>query len=194
MKNLNIRFSVVAGLVLMAALSRLMIHTDNFTPIGAMALFGGAYFSNRWKAFLVPLLALFISDMLMQGLLYHGQYGFPLYSGWYWVYGSFALIVLLGRWIITKVSVKNVLIASVSGALAHWIISDFGVWIGGGFDLTTGTTYTKDGQGLLKCYVEAIPYMKSFFYGTAIYSVILFGGFELAQRKFPMLGKSQVAC
>jgi hypothetical protein len=193
MKNSDIRFSVIAGLVLMTALSRLMIHTDNFTPVGAIALFGGACFSNRWKAFLVPLLALFISDMLMQGLLYKGQYGFPLYSGWYWVYGAFAIIVLLGRWILSKVSVKNVLIAAVSGALAHWIISDFGVWLGGGFDMSTGAPYTKDGQGLLKCYIMALPYMKSFFYGTVVYSAILFGGFELAQRKYPSLAQKQIA-
>jgi hypothetical protein len=194
MKNSDIRFSVIAGLVLMTALSRLMIHTDNFTPVGAIALFGGAYFSHRWKAFLVPLLALFISDMLMQGLLYKGQYGFPLYSGWYWVYGAFAVIVLLGRWIISKVSVKNVLIAAVSGALAHWIISDLGVWIGGGLDMSTGAPYTKDGQGLLKCYIMALPYLKSFFYGTAVYAAILFGGFELAQRKYPSLAEKQIAC
>jgi hypothetical protein len=193
MKKLDIRFSVVAGLVLMTALSRLLIHVDNFTPVGAIALFGGAYFTDRWKAFLVPLLALFISDVLMQGLLYKGAYGFPLYSGWYWVYGSFAFIVLLGRWLITNVSVKNVLLAAISGALAHWIISDFGVWIGGGFDMTTGLPYAKDGQGLLKCYIMALPYLKSFFYGTAVYSAILFGGFELAKRKFPILAQQQIA-
>src|SRR5690349_4806804 len=84
MKKINIRFSVLLLMVLLAGLSRTAIQVYNFTPIAAMALFGGAYFSEKWKAFLWPLVSLFLGDLIIQGIIYKGQYGFPLYQGWYW--------------------------------------------------------------------------------------------------------------
>lgn len=183
MKKIEPRFYVLAAMVILAGLSRLIVHVDNFTPIGAMALFGGAYFSNKWKAYLTPLLSLFLSDMIIQGVVYQGKYGFPLYDGWYWVYGTFALIVLFGNWMIKKVSIANVLLASIVAALTHWIITDFWVWYSG----CNITMYTMDMNGFILCYVMAIPYMISFLMGTVFYSAILFGGFELAQRRFPIL-------
>lgn len=193
MQKINIRFSVLAGLILIAAFSRLIVHIDNFTSIGAMALFGGAYFSERWKAFLLPLVALFLSDMVMQGIIHQGKYGFPLYTSWHWVYGTFIFIVLIGRWIIKKVSIKNIVLATVVSSLAHWIITDFGVWLVGCTDITTGALYTNDAKGLVKCYSMALPYLKDFFVGTLFYSAIMFGTFEWAQRKYTVLSPTQLA-
>lgn len=193
MKKTTIRFSVLLLMVLLAGFSRILVHVDNFTPIGAMALFGGTYFSERWKAFLLPLISLFLSDMVIQGIILQGKYGFPLYDSWYWVYGTFAIIVFIGKWIIKKVSIKNVILASVAGALAHWIITDFGVWLVGCTDITTGALYTKDSQGLVKCYYMALPYLKDFLVGTLFYSAILFGAFEWAQRKYPVLAQTHIA-
>lgn len=183
MKKLNLRFSVLAFMIILAGISRLIVHIPNFTPIGAMALFGGAYFSDRWKAYLMPLMSLFLSDMIIQGVFYEGQYGFPLYQGWYWVYGTFVLIVFFGQWIIKKVTVGNVLMASIAASLAHWIITDFWVWQMG----CTTTVYTKDWNGFVLCYKMAIPCLQGFLLGTLAYSAVFFGIFEIAQRQFPVL-------
>lgn len=193
MKKIDLRFSVLLLMVLLAGFSRMVVHVDNFTPIGAMALFGGTYFSERWKAFLLPLISLFLSDMVIQGIIWEGKYGFPLYNSWYWVYGTFAVVVLIGKWIIKKVSIKNIALASIAGALTHWIITDFGVWLVGCTDITTGLLYTKDLQGLAKCYYMALPYLKDFLLGTLFYSAVLFGAFEFAQRKYPVLAQTQIA-
>src|SRR3989442_15488674 len=72
------RFAVLFGLVLVAAASRLVPHPPNLTPIAAMALFGGAYFPDKRAAFLVPLAAMFLSDLVL-----------GLHRGWPVVYGSF---------------------------------------------------------------------------------------------------------
>ncbi|MBI4929320.1 MAG: hypothetical protein HY841_01040 [Bacteroidetes bacterium] len=189
--KINPRFIILLLLIVVAVAMRFITELKystliNFTPIGAVALFGGAYFSNRWKAILIPLLSLFISDLLINTLYYNGQFGI-MYDGWYLVYGSFVLMVFSGAWIIKKVNIKNVLLASVVVSIAHWVITDFGVWLGTCTDITTGQLYTKDIQGLIKCYTLALPYMKSFFLGTICYSTIMFGAFELAQRKYPVL-------
>jgi len=193
MKKIDLRFSVLLIMVLLAGFSRIIVHIDNFTPIAAMALFGGAYFSTKGKAWLLPLLTLFLSDMVIQGVVYESKFGFPLYKGWYWVYAAIALAVLFGKWIIKKVSLKNVVLAALVSSVAHWIITDFGVWLVGCTDLTTGQLYTKDLSGLLKCYYLSIPYMKDFFFGTIFYSGIMFGAFELAQKKIPLLSRPHLA-
>lgn len=158
----------------------------NFTPIGAMGLFGGAYFISKWKAFAFPLLTLLISDLIINLFVFDGKYG-AMYSGWYVIYGVFALIVFYGKRILQKVSVKNVVIASLVAAVSHWLIADFIVWIGGGIDLRTMTPLTKNWAGLVQCYVQGFPFVKNFLIGTLVYSGILFGGFELAKQRFPVL-------
>ena len=70
----------------------------NFSPVGAMAVFGGAYFNKQWKAVAFPLLMLFISDVVLQQTVYAGSEYF-LYGGWYWVYAAFVLMTLTGRWL-----------------------------------------------------------------------------------------------
>lgn len=185
------RFVVLLFLIVGAASTRFFSvagHTPliNFTPIGAMALFGGAYFTQKWKSFLFPLFTLFISDIIIQSLFYHGKFGI-MYKGWFFVYGAFALIVIIGRYLLHNVNIKNLLFAGITASLTHWLIADFGVWLSGGLDITTGLPYTQDIHGLLKCYTLALPYLKNFFLGTACYSAIMFGIFELARIKYPVL-------
>lgn len=173
-------------MVLIAGFSRIIIHIDNFTPLGAMCLFGGAYFSNKWKAYLTPLLTLLLSDMVIQGIVLQGKYGFPLYEGWYWIYGSFAIMVFIGNYIIKNIGVGNIILSSIVIALIHWIITDFGVWLGGCNGL-----YTKDLNGFILCYMMAVPYMIKFLLGTLFYSFIMFGLFELAKKKISILKKEE---
>ncbi len=159
---------------------------SNFTPIGAMGLFGGAYFSSRWKAFTFPLLALLVSDLVINAVVYRGQYGL-IYDGWYWVYSIFALIVVYGKVLLNKINIKNLLLASVVAALSHWVLSDFSVWLAGGTDLRTGLPLSRDWSGLVQSLAQGFPFMHNFLAGTIAYSAILFGGFELLQRRFPQL-------
>src|SRR4051812_46778675 len=82
------RFLTITGMILLAALSRLVPHPWNVTPITAMALLGGARFEKSYQAFLVPLAALFLGDLVL---------GF--YPGILFVYLAFAAVVLVGFWL-----------------------------------------------------------------------------------------------
>jgi len=172
---------VVAGLMRIPNAAQIT-PWSNFSPIGAMALFGGAYFTKIWKAFLFPLLTLFLGDLAISVFIFHGKYGF-IYGGWYWIYGIFLLIVLLGRLIIRKVTIKNVIMASVSAAVLHWLLADLTMWIIGATDLRSMTPLSRDIHGLTQCYAQGFPLMKNFLAGTLVYSGIMFGAYEWIKKR-----------
>ncbi len=190
-KKLDPRFTVLLLLMLIVAAIRIPNAAQfgvwsNFTPIGAMGLFGGAYFTKKWKAVLFPVLTLLISDLVVHIFVFQGKYGI-LYDGWYKIYGIFILIVFIGRWIIQKVTVQHVLIAGITASLTHWLLADLFVWLSGGTDLRTMQPLSRDFNGLLQCYVQGFPFVKNFLLGTLAYSGILFGVFEWMKAKNPAL-------
>ena len=184
MKTLiNPRTGILAAMILSAGAWRLFITSGhspltNFTPIGAMALFGGYYFADRWKAFLVPILTLWLSDLFLSYFVYYHEWRW-FYDGFVFTYGSFALMVMIGRFI-KKVNIKNVILTGVLAALLHWIITDFGVWL-------DGRIYQMNFKGFVACYVAALPYLQNMLIANLVFGAIMFGVFELAQRKFPVL-------
>lgn len=166
---LNTRFAVLLGFVLMAAASRLLPHPPNFTPIAALALFGGACFSDRRAAFLVPLGAMFLSDLAISW-----------HRGWPWVYGSFALIVSLGFWLRGQRTFARTAATTMASSVLFFVITNFGVWAMGSF-------YPRTAVGFAACYAAAIPFFRNTLLGDALYVAVLFGGFALAERRFPAL-------
>lgn len=184
MKNqkINIRFGIVSLLILLVAFSRLIPHPPNFTPVGAMALFGAAYFSKRYLTFVVPLIAMWLSDLVLNNVVY-AQYfdGFVLfYPGFYWTYSAFIVIGLVGFFLLKRTKPQNILIASLSASILFFLVSNFGVW-------ASGMMYPKDLSGLLACYTAAIPFFQNTLMGDLVYCGVLFGAFEFAQYKFPLL-------
>jgi hypothetical protein len=103
------------------------------------------------------------------------------------VYGTFAAIVTIGTQILRRISIRNVFLAAVAASVFHWLVTDFGVWLGGGANPFTGLPYPKTLEGYWVCLYAALPFLKNFFLGTVFYSALLFGGYELAQRRFPIL-------
>ena len=152
----------------------------NFSPIGAMALFGGAYFNRNWKAFAFPLVMLFISDFILHQTVFKAYSSGFLYSGWYWVYGAFVLMTITGRWLLKTVTVNRFLVSVLVCVFIHWIVTDLGVSIG-------SKKYTLDLSGFMACLINAIPYELRFLSGTLAYGIILFGLFEWMKRRYPVL-------
>ncbi len=171
--KIDSRFLVITGMILLAALTRLLPHIPNVTAMSAVALFGAANYNKKIIAFLVPLTALVISDVFI---------GF--YRGMEWVYGTFVLIILIGFTLRNKVTVPRVILLSVISSLCVYIISDFGVWL--------GTLYPHTWQGLIACYVAALPFLRNGLLGDLFYSGVLFGIFYLARLKFPKLLKQRI--
>ena len=185
LKQINPRNAVLLLIIVVTAILRLASFTGwgpltVFSPIGAMALFGGAYFSGNVKPFAFPLLTLFISDVVLSFTIFSdSEYRQGLlYNGWVWTYGAFALMTIAGKLIIRETSVKNVFIAVIVSTLIHWLVSDIGACIVE--KEFTFSLYTKR-------LIDAIPYEWRFLGGTAIYSAILFGLFEWLQTKYTSL-------
>src|SRR5690606_5646329 len=149
----------------------------NFTPVGAIALFGGVYFKNNWQAFLLPLLILAVSDIFVN-YGYFGEFTL-LYDGIFWVYLSFALIVLLGR-AVKNVKPGSILLSALASVLIHWIVADIGVWL-------NNPAFAQTPAGFIQCLTLAIPFEKNFLAGTLLYSAAMFGGFEVLKSYIPKL-------
>jgi hypothetical protein len=160
------RWTVLVAMILAAALSRLIPHPPNMASVSAVALFGGAYLSDRRLAFAVPLAALFLSD-LMLGFYPHMEV----------VYLSFALIVCIGQSLRTNRSVPRIAGAALAGSVLFFITTNFSVW-------AFGSLYPKTVEGLAACYVAAIPFFWNTIQGDLFYTALLFGGFALLERRF----------
>jgi uncharacterized protein DUF6580 len=168
--RLQPRTIVIAGMIVLAAALRILPHPMNFAPIGAMALFSGAYFSSKRAAFLVPLAALAAGDCVT---------GFHRLVPW--VYASFLVSVSIGFWLRREKSAARIGAATVLGALQFFLVTNFAVWVSG-----IGS-YPKIGAGLAECYIAGLPLLGSTFTGDAFYAALLFGGMALAERRFPSL-------
>jgi hypothetical protein len=155
--------------IIAAATLRLVPHPPNFTPIGAMALFSGAYLGRRPLAFAAPLGALLLSDAVL---------GF--YSGMQFQYLSVGLIVVLGWLALPRISVLRLGIAAVASSVLFFAVSNFGVWLGSGM-------YPHNASGLVACLVAAIPFFQNTLAGDLFYTSLLFGGFRIAELLVPRL-------
>ncbi len=159
---------------------------NEFTPLGAVCMFGGAYFTNRWKAIMFSLGMLLVSDLVINQVVYHGKYGI-MYSSWFFVYAIFGLITLYSKQILQKINAKNIILGAIAASVGHWLMADSVVFIGGGTDIRTMLPLSRDWAGYLQCLAQGFPYMKNFLIGTLVYSGLMFGAFELLKVRFPKL-------
>ncbi len=172
------KFGIIVGMVLLAALSRVLPHPPNFAPMTALALFSGAYcmsaFSSRTMSriatFLLPLIAMLVSDTVLEFTT-----GWGFHSGMPIIYGTIAFIAIIGMWLQHRLSVGNIALATFSGSVIFFVVTNFFVWFG-------GAMYPQTGAGLIACYTAALPFFGNSLMGDATYSIILFGGFAFAER------------
>ncbi|MGC4104599.1 DUF6580 family putative transport protein [Ferruginibacter sp.] len=174
---------IAAGLILIAALSRLLPHPPNFAPIASLAIFGGAVVGNKKYALVLPLGALLLSDVLFE--LFTDTKGFYDISQSF-VYGAVILITFLATQI-KKVNTKNILFACLWSSVIFFVLSNFGVWVSGAF-------YPKTFAGLMECYYAAIPFYKNEFFGNFVlnlfmgnvfYTALLFGAYAVVRKLMP---------
>lgn len=193
---------ILCLLVVGAAALRVVDHPWNFAPVGALALFCGAYFRDRKWAFIVPLAAMFLGDVAI-GLIRHN----PAFYTFHWlapvIYGCYAFIVILGFgvrawWRRTGVTedggaefqrgstaesdlparvvngVLPVVAGTLAGAVVFFLVTNFAVW-------ALFEMYPKTWAGLTTCYVKALPFFRTTLAGDAFYASLLFGGFVVLQ-------------
>jgi hypothetical protein len=186
------RTGVLVGMIAFAVAVRLLIYfvpgslPYNFTPVEAIALFGGAYFADKRLAVIVPLAAMLLADAAIATTL-------P--ANWLrdWlgtvpaVYACIALTTFGGFALRNRVSALLVGIGAFASAVLFFVVTNFATWLtahaGGGAACT---------QGLADCYVAGIPFFRGTLVGTLFWSVVLFGGFELLRRRWTALQATTV--
>lgn len=187
LQKINVRGWILIIMVICASALRLVNLGEisefmNFTPIGAMALFAGAYFSNKIKALGITFLALLVGDIFINYSFYHQFVLF--YDGAIYVYISFFLMIFIGTFI-KKVNVQNVVLASLASVLVHWLITDIQPLVSGMYPATF--------SGYIDALIMAIPFEKNLLLGNLVFGTIMFGGFELAKKRFTILSKNELA-
>ena len=169
MTTSHARLLVLLTAIVAAAALRLVPHPPNFTPIGAMALFGAAHLGRKPLALAAPLGALLLSDAVL---------GF--YSGMWVQYVAVALIVALGWVALTRVTVLRVAGTAVASSVLFFVVTNFGTWLLSGM-------YPLTAAGLAACFTAAIPFFQNTLAGDLFYCGLLFGGFALLERAVPAL-------
>ena len=164
MNKTNFKFYSALMLIIILAFSRIIPHPANFTPILGMAVFAGTVFDRKIFSFLIPLLAMILSDLFL---------GF--HSGIVIIYFAICLNVVIGIYFINKISYFKIFVSLVSGSLVFFIITNFAVWVSSGM-------YTYSLEGLLTCYTMALPFLQNTIISTILYGVGAFFIFELSNK------------
>ena len=164
-KNIRkIEFFAALIFILIGAGLRLLPHAPNFTPIAAIALFAGVYFSRK-AALILPLLAMAVSDIFI------GYYDFWVMIS---VYGSFLLFVALGFWLKKHKKWHTIAGSAFLSAVLFFLITNFAVWV-------FTPWYAKTLSGIIQCYLLALPFLKNTLLGNLFYTLVFFGGYELIE-------------
>jgi len=161
---LNKHNLIITGFIILGVLTRIIPHPPNFTAVGAVALFGGAFFSNKKLSFLIPISIMLISDLILG------------YSMSLAVYISFMIMVCCGFFLKQNQNGLRIINITILGSLIFFIVTNLSVFL-------TSSLYPKNIIGLIECYTLAIPFFLNTIIGNIIYTLIMFYGFNAIQSK-----------
>lgn len=161
-KNVIIVLTALALIALTVAV-RLTDHLPNMTPVIAVGLVAGAYLGRSY-GYLVPLAALFISDLVL------GFYDWRIMAS---VYGSFALVGLSGYLMRKFRGVQSYALLAIGGSTFFFLFTNAAVW-------AFSAWYPKTLSGLLYAYEMGIPFWRNMVFGDILYTATLVGACELA--------------
>jgi hypothetical protein len=137
---------------------------SGFSPVYAIGLFSGMLINNKSRSFLLPLIAVFASDMIIEVL--HVFNLFP-YSGFY-TYQVFNYTLLLSTaligWGLKGRSYGNLAIGAFAAPTLFFLISNFGSWM-----IDTFNIYTNDLNGLMNSYEAGLPFYRNALAATFVF-------------------------
>jgi hypothetical protein len=165
----NVKFWTVLAIILVAAAVRIIPHPPNFSPIAAMALFGGCYLSNRFLAIAVPLAAMFLSDIVI---------GFHVTMPA--VYLAIGIVAVLGMWLQKRNTASTIALSAVASSVIFFVITNFAVFAQSGL-------YPQNAHGLVACFVAAVPFFQNSMVGDLFYTGVFFGSWVLLERRVTQL-------
>lgn len=174
------RLLLALGLIATATLVRLLPHPPNFAPLGAMGLFGAFYF-RRSLGLLVPFVALFLSDLVLNNMIYSQYYPEFTFVTSVWMYVALAGVMLTGLLVFRRsFGAVQVVSASVGASVVFFLISNFSTF----WDTNL---YPKTWAGLMACYTAGLPFFTNTLISDLMYSAVLFGAYSFITRRFPAI-------
>ena len=178
--DLNV-FAII-GIIFVAALSRLWLFAvPNVSPVTAIALFGGAYFANKKWAYVVPFAAMWLTDLLLNNIVYAQYFEGFVWGGSIWVYGGLMLIVFMASRLLQNVSPGRLIAVSLTASVIFFLVTNFGSWLSG------FQPYPKTFGGLVLAYEAGLPFLRYSFLGDLLFTGVLFGTYELMKKRIPAL-------
>src|SRR5580658_9479283 len=165
---------VALSLTVLGAVARLLPHPPNFAPVGATSLFAGARLP-RWQAYLVPLVALAVTDPILSPF-----YGFAPFSKYLlFSYLSVLISVWLGRRLRNTESISRIAAVTVLNSIQFFLITNFGSWL-------WFQAYPRTAAGLASCYIAAIPFFGWTLASDVLYTAVLFGLYAWLRTRNPV--------
>lgn len=168
-------------MILLSALYRVLPGRPyGFAPQFAIALFSGSLFiKNKQYAFLLPILSMFISDVVYQILyIYHLSPIQGFYGGQLFNYVLIAATTFFGFALQSNKPSKYVA-SFIAAPTSYFLVSNFLVWAQSG-----GYVRPLTPAGLLQTMVDGIPFYAYSVMGTLVFGAVLFGGFRILVPKF----------
>ena len=159
--------ALMAFLIAIDVAARLLPHAPGVWPVAATALFAGRTFRIPALALIVPLVAMALSDLALPG----DDWRVMLV-----VYAAILVPALAGmasrRWH----GALPVVAAMVSSSLIFFAATNFAVW-------AFNNMYPMTFEGLVQCYVAALPFLDKTVLGDLLWTGVLFGGAWLVQHR-----------
>jgi hypothetical protein len=139
----------------------------NLVPMGALALFIGSRL-RTWYAYLVPLGASFIADLLIiPALAALGYQSMDISTPF--TYLGFVLYAVIGRLCIPEkqLSPLGIGAASLAGSVQFFLVSNFGSWV-------ANPDYPRSLAGLLECYMLGVPFYRNTLVSDLVFPMVFF--------------------
>ncbi len=159
-KKPNIAGGLTLLLAVVAGTLRFIPHPAGISAVGSLGMFGGGRLKS-WQAYLIPLLLLVVTDL---GLTYVS--GQMMYAPWnltrLYVYPSFMVYVLIGRWLESRRSLAALATAGLAGSIQFFLLTNFFEWLFQPWrqDEVMWLQYSRDWAGLMQCYLAALPFFE----------------------------------
>lgn len=148
--------------ITLCVLGRLVIHVPNATPLTSLFLLAPAVFSKR-LSLLITVIALFLSDVAL-----HFIFNFAIFGSWtVFAYSGWIATTLFGFYYAKKATFSRGIIFSGLSAILFWIVTNFGTWC-------ETTLYAHTANGLLACYIAALPFLRNGLLGAIIWTSVFY--------------------
>lgn len=150
-------------LIVVGTLTRLLPHPPNMTAVMGVTVFAAYAIRNPVLGALVPIAAMVLADFVL------GWHGAML-----WTYAAMLFAFVASRVVLARLSLGRIAGAALLASAIFFVVSNLGVFAGG--------YYGYGWDGLVACFVAAIPFWQNSLIGDLVSTAVIFAAFLLAGR------------